>query len=91
MKAQMNATGQSRPPVAIPIQLVAFMAAAWGWPHFRASCPGNCPNMTTITPTPIRMAKTTKAKASKRPNEESIVNALSLQRNQDFRSVRARG
>jgi hypothetical protein len=44
-----------------------------------ASCPGNCPNLTTmITPTPIRIANTRKAKASKRPNEESIVDALFL-------------
>ena len=77
MNAQINASGQSKPPVAIPIQLVALMADAWGCPHFRASWPGNCPSLTTaITATAIRMAKITKANASKGPNEESIADAL---------------
>ena len=45
----------------MPIQLAAFIADAWGWPHFRASCPGNCPNFTmTITATAVRMANTRK-------------------------------
>src|SRR5271170_6250702 len=77
MNAQMNANGQSRPPVAMPIQLAALMADAWGWPHFRASCPGSCPNLTTtITATAIRMANTKKANASKGPKEVSMVHNL---------------
>jgi hypothetical protein len=67
VNAQMNASGQSKPPVAIPTQLAAFMAAASGCPHFRASCPGNCPNLTmTITATAIRMANTKKGKCIQR-------------------------
>jgi hypothetical protein len=74
VNAQINATGQSNPPVAIPTQLMAFMARACGWFHFCASWPGSLPKLTTmITPTKIRTANTTKANASNGPNEESNI------------------
>src|ERR1700760_2677652 len=68
MNAHTNAIGQGMPPVAIPIQLIALIAEACGWPHFRASWPGNLPRLTTmITTTKMRIANTTKANASRIP------------------------
>src|SRR5215831_15193371 len=76
VNAQMNASGQSNPPVAIAIQLAALTAEAYGCPHFRASWPGNFPRLTTMaTPAKISTAKTTKANASKAPNVTSIAEA----------------
>jgi hypothetical protein len=74
MNAQIRASGQSKPPVAKPIQLAAFTAAACGCPHFRASWPGAFPKLTmTTTAATMSTAKTTNANASKTPNEDSIL------------------
>lgn len=43
VNAQINATGQSNPPVAIPIQLMALMAAACGCPICARVGPAVCP------------------------------------------------
>src|SRR5262249_43789917 len=75
--AQTKAIGQSRPPVAMPIQPNALIAEACGWPHLRASCPGSLPRVTTmITPTTISTAKTMNANASRMPNDKSIAYAF---------------
>src|SRR5262249_16457194 len=74
MKAQIKASGHTRPPVAMPIQPATLTAEACGCPHFRARRPGSCPKLTiAISATAIRTANTTNAKASKTPNVESML------------------